>query len=99
MAQALGYGHGGEAHLYEQRDVAVAQVVDADALDARVLATAVELVVEFCLGEGEDVLVLPDGKRFHPLFELVGEELGRHDDSDGLGRLGRRHHVRPCKRW
>ena len=97
MAQALGYGHGGEAHLYEQRDVAVAQVVDADALDVRVLAAAVELVVELGLGEGEDAFVLPDGKRSHPLFELVGEELGHHDGSDGLGRLGRRHHVAPVQ--
>lgn len=97
VAQALGYGHGGEAHLYEQRYVTVAQVVDADALDVRALAAAVELVVELCLGEDEDALVLPDGKRAHPLLELVGEELGHHDGTDGLGRLWRRHHVAPVQ--
>ncbi len=44
VPHALRYGDRREAHLYQQRDVAVAQVVYADALDVGLSAPAVELV-------------------------------------------------------
>ena len=84
-------------HVDEEQHVAVAQVVDADTLDVEALAAAVELVVELCLGEGEDALVLADGEQARPLLELVSEEPWHHDGADGLRRLGRHNHVAPVQ--
>ena len=47
-----------EAHINEQTDVAVSQIVDSDALDACCLCTPVHLMVEIAFGYRENTIFL-----------------------------------------
>ena len=88
VAEAVGDGHGGIAHVDKEGHVAVSQVVDADALHARRLAAARHLVVHAVLGEREHALVVPHGMPLEPVGQLVGEEAGHGHGPHGFRRLG-----------
>ena len=91
VPDALGDGDGGKAHFDEQRNVRVPQIVDADAFNACGFCAPVHLMVQICLGDGEDAVV-----RFQPIQRLgvilhfIHEKLRDFDRSVALGRLGRR---------
>ena len=79
----------GEAHLDEQGDMAVPQVMDPDPLDAGLLASALHLVRQVVLRHVEDAVmgtkVVPEV--FQVLLHLLGEELGHGDSSHGVRGL------------
>lgn len=74
--------------------MAVAQVVDADALHAGPLAASLHLVGEEALGGvGEPVIGLDEGMGDEVVLHLVGQELRHDDGAHGLLGLGRVEHV------
>lgn len=46
MADSFGYCERGESHVYEQRYMAVSEIVDANSLNAAFLASSLHLVAE-----------------------------------------------------
>ena len=74
--------------------MAVAQVVDADALHAGLLAASLHLMGEEALGGvGEPAIGLDEGMRDEVVLHLVGKELRHDDGAHGLLGLGRVEHV------
>lgn len=61
VPEPVGDGKGGEAHLDEQRDMAVAQVVDSDGLESSGPASPLHLVPEEVLGDREHPVGWSDG--------------------------------------
>ena len=51
-------GHSGKAHINQQADVTVPQIVDSDALDSGGLGASVHLVMEVAFGHGENAVLL-----------------------------------------
>ena len=51
-------GHSGKAHINQQADVTVPQIVDSDALDSGGLGASVHLVMEIAFGHGENAVLL-----------------------------------------
>lgn len=74
--------------------MAVAQIVDANALNTRLLATSFHLVGEKVLGGvGEPVIGFDEGMGDEVVLHLVGQELWHDDGAHGLLGLGRIEHV------
>lgn len=66
-----------EAHINEQTDVAVSQIVDSDALDACCLCTPVHLMVEIAFGYRENTIFLfQTVLHFEKLLHLLAEKVG-----------------------
>ncbi len=89
VADAIGNRQRGEAHLDEQGNMAVPQVVDPDPLDAGFLASALYLVRQVILRNIEDAIVGTEvaPEFFQVLLHLLGEELGHGDPSHGVRGL------------
>ena len=51
-------GYSGKAHINQQADVTVPQIVDSDALDSGGLGASVHLVMEIAFGHGENAVLL-----------------------------------------
>ena len=89
MPHALRDGQGGKAHVDQQTDVAMSQIVYANPFHPRLLAAAVHFPVEIALADGEHPAV-----RLHAIelleivLELITQELGHLDHPVALGRLG-----------
>lgn len=81
VAHAVRDGERGEAHVDEQRNVAVPEVVDADGLEAGRFASALHLVAEEVLGHGEDPLVGVEVEEGEERLQLLSAEAGHGDDA------------------
>ena len=88
MPQPVRYGDRAEPHLYEERDMAVAKVVDPDGFEPACGAAALHLVVQVALGHLKDPLVwLNFVEGFQVIPDLVRQKLWHLDDPDTLGRF------------
>ena len=81
VAHAVRDGERGEAHVDEQRHVAVPEVVDADGLEAGRLAPARHLVAEEVLGHGEDPLIGAEVEPGEERLHLLRVEARHGDDA------------------
>ncbi len=89
VANAISDRQRGEAHLDEQGDMAVPQVMDPDPLDSGLLASALHLVRQVVLRHVEDAVMGTKvvSEVFQVLLHLLGEELGHGDPSHGVRSL------------
>ena len=77
VSNPVGNGNRREAHINEQTDVAVSQIVDSDALDACCLCTPVHLMVEIAFGYRENTIFLfQTVLHFEKLLHLLAEKVG-----------------------
>ena len=77
VSNPVGNGNRREAHINEQTDVAVSQIVDSDALDACCLCTPVHLMVEIAFGYRENAVFLFQAVlHFEKLLHLLAEKVG-----------------------
>ena len=89
MPHALCDGQGGKAHVDQQTDVAMSQIVYANPFHSRLLAATVHFPVKIAFTDGEHPAV-----RLHAIelleivLELITQELGHLDHPVALGRLG-----------
>ena len=60
MTHTIRNGDGAEAHVDQQTDRTVLDIMNPDALDAGLLCTAVHLMVQILFCEGEDAILLAD---------------------------------------
>ena len=91
VPDALSDGDGGKSHFNQQRNVAVSEIVNPDAFNACGFRTPVHLMVQICLGDGEDAVVgFQPIQRLDVVLHLIHEKLRDFDRSVALGRLGRR---------
>ena len=75
MSNPVGNGNRREAHINEQTDVAVSQIVDSDALDACCLCTPVHLMMEIAFGYRENTIFLfQTVLHFEKLLHLLARE-------------------------
>ena len=72
-------------------DIRVSEIVNPDAFNACGFRTPVHLMVQICLGDGEDAVVgFQPIQRLDVVLHLIHEKLRDFDRSVALGRLGRR---------
>ena len=84
----------GEAHVDEQRDMRVSQIMDAYALDIGFLCTSVHFVVEIAFCDGEHPIVRLDiVELFQIVLNFINEELRHLDDTVALFGFGRGNQV------
>ena len=89
MPHTLRDGQGGKAHVDQQTDVAMSQIVYTDALYPSLLATSVHFPVEIAFADGEHSAI-----RLHPVellevvLEFITQELRHLDHPVALGRFG-----------
>ena len=89
MSHTLRDGQGGKAHVDQQTDVAVSQIVYANPFHPRLLAATVHFPVEIAFADREHPAVrLHAVEMLEVVLELVTEELGHLDHPVALGRFG-----------
>lgn len=89
VAHPLGDGQCGEAHVDQQRNMAVPQIMHPDDLDAALLTAPLHAPLQGLLGEGEDPGVrLCAVQMLHIVSDLVAEELGHLDVAVAFLGLG-----------
>ena len=89
MSHTLRDGQSGKAHVDQQTDVAMSQIVYANPFHPRLLAAAVHFPVEIALADGEHPAVrLHAVELLEVVLELITEELGHLNHTVALGRLG-----------
>lgn len=77
MSNPVSNGNRREAHINEQTDVAMSQIVDSDALDACCLCTPVHLMMEIAFGYRENTIFLfQTVLHFEKLLHLLAEKVG-----------------------
>lgn len=94
MSHALCDGERGEAHLDQQRHVAVAKVVYADPLHLGGIASALHLMRQIVLRDAEQPVMGPDVvAQLDILAHLLDEELRHRHGANGLLGFGIRNNV------
>ena len=89
MPHAVGYRHRRKSHVDEQAYMAVAQIVYADTLHARLLAPFLHGAREKALRDREHALARPYlGVLRQVVADGLCQELGELDGADRFGRLG-----------
>ena len=89
MPHALRDGQGGKAHVDQQTDVAVSQIVYANPFHPRLLAATVHFPVKIAFADGEHSAVrLHAVELLEVVLQLVTQELGHLNHPVALGRLG-----------
>ena len=89
MSHTLCDSQGGKAHVDQQTDVAMSQIVYADALYPCLLAATVHFPVEIAFADGEHPAVrLHAVELLEVVLQLVTQELGHLDHPVALGRFG-----------
>ena len=88
VPDALGNGNGGEAHFNQQGNVTVSEIVNPDAFNACGFCAPVHLMVQICLGDGEDAVIgFQPIQRLDVILHLIHEKLRDFDRSVALGRF------------
>ena len=89
MSHTLRDGQSSKAHVDQQTDVTMSQVMYADAFYPGLLAATIHFPVEIAFADGEHPAVrLHAIELLEVVLELVTEELGHLDHPVALGRLG-----------
>ena len=89
MPHVLRDGQGGKAHVDQQTDVAMSQIVYANPFHPRLLAATIHFPVEIAFADWEHPAVrLHAVELLEVVLQLVTEELGHLDHPVALGRLG-----------
>ncbi len=89
MPHTLRDGQGGKAHVDQQTDVAMSQIVYADAFYSGLLTASVHFPVEIAFTDGKHPAI-----RLHPIelpevvLEFITQELRHLDHPIALGRFG-----------
>ena len=94
MPHTLRDGQSGKAHVNQQTDVAMSQIVYANPFHPSLLAAAVHFPVEIAFADGKHPAVrLHTVELLEVVLQLVTQELGHLDHPVALGRFGRGNDI------
>ncbi len=94
VSYALRNSQGGKAHVDQQTDVAMSQIVYANPFHPSLLAATVHFPVKIAFADGEHPAVrLHAVELLEVVLKLVTEKLGHLDHPVALGRFGRGNDI------